>query len=209
MPTINEDYYVIIPRMLSAETALIGGTEIEMIRNIEAIKNDKDINNFAQGDGLVPENNFSWYAPMFGESVLKEYTELVSAISGKTLVPSYSYARIYYPGSSMKEHFDRPSCEYSMTIPLKFYGNPWNIKIKTKDGESKEVELGIGDAMFYQGSKIWHWRDKYDCGETQVQLFLHWVDVNGEYASFATDRRGILGAPVADEILEMQQNGVI
>ena len=47
--------------------------------------------------------------------------------TGLSLVPTYSYTRIYNKGNILKKHKDRPSCEISTTLHLG--GDLWPIFI--------------------------------------------------------------------------------
>jgi hypothetical protein len=58
--------------------------------------------------------------------------------------------------------------------------------------EGKKVILQPGDMVIYRGCDIKHWRDPYD-GNQQIQVFLHYVDVNGKYADHKFDKRPMLG----------------
>ena len=86
-------------------------------------------------------------------------------LTGKQLVPTYSYARIYKNGDELKRHKDRPSCEISTTINLG--GEPWPIFIdgtgannvideyknihKPNAPKGTKVDLEIGDMLIYEG----------------------------------------------------------
>src|SRR6056300_997936 len=57
----------------------------------------------------LEENTFARYAPLMFETLMVKLNPLVAKEWGHELVPVYSYARIYYKGSQLKKHFDRPS----------------------------------------------------------------------------------------------------
>src|SRR4030095_6628732 len=52
------------------------------------------------------------------DAMLLELRPKIEAISGCCLVPTYSYARVYFYGDTMIRHRDRPSCEVSVSIHL-------------------------------------------------------------------------------------------
>jgi len=112
--------------------------------------------------------------------------------SGKKLLPTYSYARLYAPGEELVVHVDRPACEISATITLGFEGDVWPIYMG--DGEDKSnprrVDMQIGDAVIYYGMDKHHWREKYTEGQWQTQVFLHYVDAEGEHTEWIFDKRG-------------------
>jgi hypothetical protein len=58
-----------------------------------------------------------------------------------------------------------------------------------------EVETDIGDLVVYKGLEVEHWRDKFVCGENswQTQVFLHYVDADGEYSDYRWDGRKNFG----------------
>jgi hypothetical protein len=112
---------------------------------------------------------------------------------GKNLIPQYTYARIYKNGSDLKIHSDRPECQYSVTLCLGGdYEKPWPIWIRDYAGKSHEVPLDEGDMVVYHGTELEHWRDKFE-GNMQYQLFMHYVDSEGEYKDRLFDGRPNLG----------------
>ena len=74
----------------------------------------------------------------------------VSGIIGVTVLPTYSYARIYKKGNILPPHVDRKACEISLTVKLDC-DIPWDIWISTPTGEKRSIKLGPGDAMIYLG----------------------------------------------------------
>jgi hypothetical protein len=89
----------------------------------------------------------------------------IEAVSGCRLVPTYSYARVYFHGDTMIRHQDRESCEVSASIHL------------GRDG---------GDAAVYLGHETAHWRERFT-GNTIAQLFLHYVVADGPFAAHYFD----------------------
>jgi hypothetical protein len=134
------------------------------------------------------EQSFSHYAAPFTETLLLYLKDTIENIVGKKLEPTYSYMRIYYEGSELKKHTDRESCEYSITLCIKNNENPWDIFFETKEGESRNISLGEGDFIIYKGITLPHWREKYE-GKEQIQIFLHYIDVDGPYKEWALDKR--------------------
>ncbi len=134
-------------------------------------------------------------APVF-DSLLEQLLPYFEKASGKKLLPTYSYARLYTPGEELKPHVDRASCEISATITLGFEGNVWPIYVG--DSETKanatEIKMGVGDAVLYRGIDKWHWREKYTEGKWQAQVFLHYVDADGPYKEWKFDKRSGLNA---------------
>ena len=144
------------------------------------------------GDPQVPLSHSVYGDPAF-EMVMAMSTEDIGKIVGKNLFPQYTYARIYKNGSDLKIHTDRPECQYSVTLCLGGeYEKPWPIWIKDYSGKSHEVPLDAGDWGGYHGTELEHWRDKFE-GETQYQLFMHYVDTEGEFKDRIYDGRPNLG----------------
>jgi hypothetical protein len=139
------------------------------------------------------KNSFQHYGAYVSESVLTLLLPIMEKTVGKKLLPTYSYARIYYTGSSMERHTDRPSCEYSATICISADPEPWEIGMKGYTGEESYVNLNPGDICIYSGTVVEHWRNEYK-GKKQVQFFIHTVDANGMYADHIYDGRVMLGS---------------
>jgi hypothetical protein len=143
-------------------------------------------------------------APVF-DSLLEQLVPNFEQASGKKLLPTYAYARLYAPGDELKIHTDRPACEISATLTLGFDGDVWPIyvgdyaeqgrEITTQQGETKyltnerEIKMGVGDAVLYRGMDKVHWREPYKEGKWQAQVFLHYVDANGPHAGEKYDKR--------------------
>jgi PKHD-type hydroxylase len=49
--------------------------------------------------------------------------------------------------------------------------------------------MQIGDAVIYYGMDKHHWREKYTEGQWQTQVFLHYVDAEGEHTEWIFDKR--------------------
>ena len=144
------------------------------------------------GDPQAPNSHCVYGDPAF-EMVMAMSTEDIGKIVGKNLIPQYTYARIYKNGSDLKIHSDRPECQYSVSLSLGGeYEKPWPIWIKDYAGNMNEVPLDVGDMVVYHGTELEHWREKFE-GNTQYQLFMHYVDSEGEYKDRVFDGRSNLG----------------
>ena len=151
------------------------------------VQNDK-----LGGDPQAPNSHCVYGDPAF-DMAMAMSTEDIGKIVGKNLIPQYTYARIYKNGSELKIHTDRPECQYSVTLSLGGeYEKPWPIWIKDYNGNMNEVSLDEGDMVVYHGTELEHWRDKFE-GNTQYQLFMHYVDSEGEYKDRVFDGRSNLG----------------
>lgn len=106
---------------------------------------------------------------------------LVEEYLNKTLNTTYVYWRYYGYGSKLDMHTDRPSCEWSITACVN-KTDDWPLIIK---GET--VELGIGDALVYNGVADRHGRPGTYQGDGMAQIFMHYVDANGRFAHHSND----------------------
>jgi Rps23 Pro-64 3,4-dihydroxylase Tpa1-like proline 4-hydroxylase len=170
---IIENNYIVIPNFISKSKAKI---------LCEEYKNYCKLNNIS-GDEQVIDSQSSYNYISFLE-LLCEKTQEVSSILEETVLPTYTYARVYRNKNELKRHTDRDACEISLTLHL--HGDqPWKIYIKNPEGEEKSVILHPGDAMLYLGKTAEHWRNEY-VGDEYTQVFLHYVRSRGEcsYAYF-------------------------
>lgn len=131
------------------------------------------------------------------DSLLVQLLPHFETASGKRLLPTYSYARLYAPGDELKNHTDRESCEISATVTLGFEGDVWPIYMgdDTAKSNASEIKMQVGDAVLYRGMEKYHWREKYTEGKWQAQVFLHYVDADGPYKDYIYDKRGKLNLP--------------
>jgi hypothetical protein len=126
--------------------------------------------------------------------VLEYFAVLLGKATGLKLVPSYSFARIYHQGADLFRHVDRPACEISCTLPLGYSANgDWPIFVTTdeQDLQGRAVNLDVGDVLLYRGEQVWHWRDGLS-KQWQAQIFLHFVDADGDNTQWQCDKRGKL-----------------
>ena len=145
-----------------------------------------------RGDKQAPNSHCVYGDPAF-DMVMAMSTEDIGKIVGKRLIPQYTYARIYKNGSFLERHLDRPECEYSVTLSLGGeYDKQWPIWIQDYSGNDNCVSLDEGDVMVYCGSKLNHWREKFE-GNAQYQLFMHYVDAEGKFKNRIYDDRPNLG----------------
>ena len=127
------------------------------------------------------------------------------------LVETYAYTRKYGRGSYLKAHSDRPSCEVSATICLKYKtddNTPWKIwvqkdknyindargegqqvffeemqNIPHRDRKGIPISLEVGDLLLYQGPNAVHWRDTL-LGDHSYHMFLHFINHGGQINAF-------------------------
>lgn len=191
----DEKGYYIYRNLISADAAEHIANHFKMLRDISMFRANNDATLFV--DRLVNDHCFVWYAPV--DYMLTLLKDKIEKITEKTLLPTYSFGRIYYENAIMNKHTDRPSCEISATLCASINGDPWPIWITNKEGIDVPVELFPGDAMIYKGQTVPHWRNKYVEGNEQVQFFLHWIDANGPNTEWQFDKRPMLGLPCVPE----------
>jgi len=122
------------------------------------------------------------------EALLINRLRLVRELTKKNLEPANSFFRIYNKYSFLKEHTDRPSCEYSVTVFIDSCGTyDWPIKM-----DGKNYSLKPGQAILYKGCDWKHSRAEF-LGDWHFQAFLHFVDMDGKFADHIYDKRKVLG----------------
>lgn len=147
-------------------------------------------------DGQV-EHGYAAYGLAPSETLMQILLPFAQDNSGYRLFPTYSYSRIYVKGAELTRHIDRPSCEISMSVMIGQTGDvPWPLFFETKSGEARGIALRPGDLVMYRGMELAHWREPFQ-GESQLQLFLHYVRQDGPHAEHRFDKRPMLGAPSA------------
>ena len=152
-------------------------------------------------DEQCPLSDAIYGDPAF-DTLLASFAEPLGKAIGKTLLPTYSYARIYRPGDILKKHKDRPACEISTTLTLGYDASqPWPIYFSSDD-DTQEVSVSMepGEMAAYKGTEMLHWRKPFK-GNWHVQVFLHYVDANGPYADQANDGRTSLGVDKTTQTL--------
>ena len=142
----------------------------------------------------------SQYRPMI--PFLWGLTPTMSQLTGKELLPTYDYFRIYREGDVCKVHSDRESCEHSLSLTLGYSdGKTWDLALGqdridepgdiAEDFEGKlfsSLPMQPGDAVLYQGVHYRHGRVTPNPNRWSAHLFLHWVDRDGPYAEYAFDK---------------------
>jgi hypothetical protein len=177
----NEKGYVSVSGLVSPQTckSLVERLNV-LVSEGKTVKDDQ-----------CPLSDAAYGDPVF-DDVLQQLLKPMSEISGKRLLPTYSYARMYRKGEVLAKHRDRPACEISATLTLGT-DKDWGIYFSVAEIENAEpVYLQPGELCVYKGTELYHWRDAFE-GEWQAQVFLHYVDADGPYAEEKFDRRDVIG----------------
>lgn len=157
-------------------------------------------------DDQCPLSDAIYGDPIF-DDLLQRFTKPIGDAVGRTLLPTYTYARIYRPGEILKKHKDRPACEISATMTLGFDSKPiWPIMFD----EEKEipVSLEVGELAVYKGCEILHWRTAFK-GQWHVQVFLHYVDAHGPYRDHVRDGRPSFGIQKNNNVVTTSKPPII
>lgn len=117
---------------------------------------------------------------------------VMEKLTGLKLFKTYAYHRIYQLGETLRIHKDRPACEISVTLCVGFKGKPWAIWILDYDENPNLVYLEPGDAIVYHGCDLYHWRGKNNVTWDHAQIFLHYVNQDGQYAWAKDDNKLII-----------------
>lgn len=128
------------------------------------------------------------YAPTPAHMLLHQLAPTFSGLVGQTLLPTFSFWRIYEAGAVLNPHKDRNACEVSVTISLASEpcNRIWPIGVTDLHGEDHHVALTVGMGLLYQGLEVQHWRERLT-DERHYQMFLHYVVADGPFASSRYD----------------------
>ena len=144
------------------------------------------------------------YRPM--EFFLWALTPTMEQITGRNLVPTYDYFRIYREGDVCLVHRDRPACEHSLSLTLDYSDDVlWPLEVGCARSElieqevtgdfageaNSSLEMHVGDAVAYQGAAHRHGRTVPNPNKWSAHLFMHWVDRDGRHAGQAFDGAGL------------------
>jgi len=168
MATVN---YKLIKNFLNKD-------ELKVYQKYCYNKLDLNLDCFIDSQSFSP----SWYNDPLMNSLLDVKLPVIEKESNLRLFPTYAYWRYYVFGATLKKHTDRPSCEISLTTCIKKYDD-WPIIV-----EGTSFELEEGDAVLYAGCAQKHWRPGMYKGEGMAQVFLHYVDKDGNFTHHAYDK---------------------
>jgi hypothetical protein len=134
---------------------------------------------YSLGDEQV-SRRFAAHNEGVARFIHKQLAGAIGDVSRAALKPSYAYFVSYLSGADLAKHVDREQCEYSITTcidasPEPQDESPWPIQLDTGPGTAK-VYQSIGDALFYRGCSVAHWRESLPRGLTSTSLLLHYVD---------------------------------
>jgi hypothetical protein len=178
---IEKDFkYKLVKNFLTKE-------EVELLTTYTVTYHRNNSNNIRE-DGITQLGETSEYGSCIMDSLMIGKLKKMEEITGKILLPTYSFWRMYVNQSSLPNHKDRPSCEISATIFLGSDGkSDWPIYI-----EANPIVTQPGDAVVYLGCVSEHWREKFT-GDWSSHVFLHYVDKHGPNKKYEMDERKYIG----------------
>ena len=178
---LNTEGYCYLPKILDSQLKNYLKVSSKFLSQyidseLNLYKNNEDFNKFPVSIKNDDNSSKGIYGPHLGQTFITFLTPFLSHISGKNLVPTFSYFRQYKALNSLKKHKDRPSCQYAVSIQIdKSSNKPWPFYLQDLNGKEVKFKPDLGDIIFYKGEELEHWRNElpYDYSS---HLFLGWVD---------------------------------
>jgi alkylated DNA repair dioxygenase AlkB len=170
-----QDNYLVLKHFISAEKAKELAVEFQQHLNLT----------MSLGDRQVPKSQ-AYYNYLPALELLCEKTPEISAAIGETVLPTYTYGRVYKKNATLPTHTDKKICEISVTLHLNGDAK-WPIYIENSQQQPIAVDLDPGDALVYLGCAAKHWREQFS-GSTYAQFFLHYVKSRGENSALYFDK---------------------
>ncbi|MEM9015003.1 MAG: hypothetical protein AAGB02_07835 [Pseudomonadota bacterium] len=197
------DGYALVPQ---AAPAALAATLLGVIQK-DMHASPKVLNSFLSKPQINAKPAYEFYG--YRHPVVMGFhwgmTSRISALTGKTLSPTYAFFRVYQKGDICHVHSDRQACEHSFSLALAYSDEivwPFEIgadahsfdeglkvmaSVDFGEKSSRPVSLNAGDAILYQGCNYRHGRTTPNPNRWSAHLFLHWVDVDGPFSAFAFD----------------------
>ena len=151
------------------------------------IKHRNNEDSFSPTDDVADGDSY-FYGDSIMEALLNIQGKKLQEKLNLKLLPTYSFWRMYTKYATLIKHKDRPACEYSITT---FIGSDGSFQWPFY-ADDKEFILEPGDAVFYKGREVAHWRNEF-LGDWHAQLFLHYVNAEGPFVKELLDKRERLG----------------
>jgi hypothetical protein len=144
------------------------------------------------GDGQVEERYFV-HDERMAVFWHRQLGRVMSHVVGRPVKPSYCYFAQYEPGAILRRHTDRIQAEYTLSIQVAYEPEiepgektPWPIFVETKGKERRhhaedaepttaELRLAVGEAVFYRGCDLPHYRNELPAGNRSTSFFFHYV----------------------------------
>ena len=192
MSMFNTLGFEVIKNFIQPETARLLAHQFRMERDVEYIKKNVPLSDKGHFTDSQCENTYAKGHNLIFEALQIMMQSKLEQVVERRLLPTYAFARIYYAGSELTVHRDRPACQYSVTVCVDNDATNWPICVTDLNGNSHCVAQEPGDALVYRGCDLEHWRNTF-VGTEHVQCFLHYVDADGPYTDQIYDGRATLG----------------
>ena len=158
--------------------------------------------------GVLKRNVFEVYGNDFPpmKTFLWGLTPAMEEVTGRKLVPTYDYFRLYRQDDICYVHRDREACEHSMSLTLAYSDDKaWPLELGGEGEKGPDdiiaedfgaepttsLVMNVGDAVAYRGVEHRHGRTMPNPNAWSAHLFLHWVDPQGPHADRAFDGKGM------------------
>ena len=138
---LQENNYILIDNFIPKEEAERLNNELKT-----SLKEESEI--FFHDEPCPESLSVYNYKPFL--NLLCKKISYVNDIMGESMLPCYSYSRIYGNGHELTKHTDRASCEVSLTVHLGGDA-PWDIWLTKPSGEQVAIDLKPGQAIIYLG----------------------------------------------------------
>lgn len=163
-PQLSERGFVVVERLLDPSMA-------EILYQVFVLRQWRGE---VKQDNQVPEAGSHWGDTTL-DATLVALRPRLEEVTGMSLLPTYSYGRLYPHGVDLAPHRDRAEAEVAATVHLGHRGQaPPPICFHP----DHRVVQRPGDAVVYLGSRLLHWRATFE-GERFGQLFLNYVRADG------------------------------
>lgn len=131
-------------------------------------------------DCIQAPGTFSKYGDPIADNLGLWTLKNAEEYTGYDLNFTYSYWRLYEKGDVLEYHRDRKSCDVSATVclgwddtNLKDKSYHWSFYVESENKEEIRIDLNPGDAVFYRGCELFHWRNRCEV-LNHSQVFLHY-----------------------------------
>ena len=186
--TSEKDFAFVEQNIVDKEVCRFVAQEMRLLDDMISYANP------ALGKEPGQEESFSWYGPLCLETLSLHVQPKLEKILGRTLIPSYTYGRIYRFNGRLDKHLDRRSSEYTVSVCIeKDSTHDWELCVQRPNKDVNTFKLDVGDMLIYPGRDLVHWREGGFRGKEQIQAFLQYVDANGDSTDLKWDGRPRMG----------------
>jgi hypothetical protein len=195
----SSDGYASIKRLVAPEVANAFLHRLQQ----DLSQSRVSLRTYARQSGLLRQESIEIYGYHYKPMItfLWGLTPTMAELTGRDVLPTYNYFRIYRQGDICRVHSDRASCEHSLSLTLGYSdGKPWELEIGSNpiaevqaprdewgDEAHRAIPMEPGDAVLYQGVTHRHARVTPNPNRWSAHMFLHWVDRDGPHRDCAFD----------------------